>query len=162
MISRQEARGALEQYASTWVFRQRLQGEGTGPLIFLGDEDSPFAHVGVLKDPEDGKSAYHIAHALHPTIEAMDATCVTVCMLAYKVIQGVKYHGFILYHVDDEGYTHTRILDPTRGHHWILDGSPYWRAFPYTFGEGPHDMPAILGHHEEPTVKGGFDELLRP
>lgn len=162
MITRREARGVLEQYASTWVFRRHVQGDGTGPLIFLGTDDSPFHHVGVLKEPEDGKSAYHIANALHPTILAMAATSLTVCMLAYKVIQGVKYHGFILYHVDQDGWTHTRILDPERGNHWILDDSPYWRSFPYTFGDGPHEMPPILGHHEEPAMKGGFDELLRP
>lgn len=164
MIDREDARRILDAYASSQV-TAILKGAAQpgGPLVFLGDEENPLAHVGTLKSQEDGKSAFHIAHALDEAINAMDARSLTVLMFAYKVIHGIKYHGFMLYHVDADGGTHTRILDPQRGHHWILDGSPYWRSFPYTFGQGPHEMPAILGRHEESKHEpSGFDELMRP
>jgi hypothetical protein len=163
LIDREEARRILDAYASSQV-AALLSGASAHPtpLIFLGDEDTPLAHIGTLKQQEDGKSAYHIARAVHDAVQRLDAKSVTVLMFAYKVIQGIKYQGFMLYHVDDDGTTHTRILDPSTGHHWILDGSPYWKSFPYTFGEGPHDMPAILGRHEENVQSADFDEYLRP
>jgi hypothetical protein len=163
MISREQARTILEQYAQSRLARLALGLEGLGgPLIFLGDDEDPFKHIGTLKHEEDTRSAYHIARALHEAVEETEATNLTVCMFAYKVIQGIKYHGFMLYHVDADGTTHTRILDVDKWHHWILDGSPYWKPFPYTFGTGPHEMPAILGRHEEPVQGPDFDELLRP
>lgn len=163
MITREQARAVLEQYAETWLTGHALGAtDAIGPLIFLGDEDTPFAHMARLRDEDDGKSAYHLARAVHDSVLSLGASSLTVCMFAYKVIQGIKYHGWILYHVDDEGETHTRILDPERGLHWILDRSPYWKPFPYTFGDGPHEMPPILGRHEEPVDNPDFDELLRP
>jgi hypothetical protein len=163
MIPREDARRLLTAYAASRI--EHLLAGGTdmgGPLIFLGDEETPLRHMGNLKSPDDGRSAYHIARAVHEAVEALDATNLTVLMYAYKIIQGVKYHGFMLYHVDADGGTHTRILDPATGHQWILDGSAYWKPFPYTFGEGPHDMPAILGRHEDPVQAADFDEYLRP
>ncbi len=163
LIEREEARRILDAYASSQVAAILKGAQNTaGPLVFLGDEKSPLAHVGTLKQPEDGKSAYHIARAVHEAVVAMESKSITVLMFAYKVIQGVKYQGFMLYHVDEDNTTHTRILDPQNGHHWILDGSEYWRSFPYTFGEGPHEMPAILGHHDESVQAADFDEYQRP
>ena len=162
MITREQARTLLEQFAESKLARLAMGGDIGGPLVFLGDEETPFRHVGTLKNEEDGKSAYHVAHAMHEVIGELGARNLTVCMFAYKVIQGIKYHGFMLYHVDAEGGTHTRILDPERWNHWILDGSRYWKSFPYSFESGPHPMPTILGRHEEPKAASDFDELLRP
>lgn len=163
MIQREQARPVLEQFAESRLARLALGLEGLGgPLIFLGDDEDPFRHIGTLNDEDDCKSAYHIAHALHEVIQELEVSNLTVCMFAYKVIQGIKYHGFMLYHVDADGSTHTRILDVERWHHWILDGSPYWKPFPYSFERGPIEMPAILGRHEEPLPGPDFDELLRP
>ncbi len=163
MLTRQQARDVLSQYAESRLARLAMGAKDMGgPLIFLGTEDTPFRHVGTLKDGDDARSAYHVAHAMHDAILNLEAQSITVCMFVYKIIQAVKYHGFILYHVDRDGFTHTRILDPTTGHQWILDRSPYWKPFPYKFGEGPADMPAVLGRHEDPPPAGGFDEWLRP
>lgn len=164
MLTRQQARNLLEQFAENKLARIAMGADMGGPLVMLGDDESPFRHVGTLKDADDGRSAYHIAHAMHEVVQHLNATNITVCMFAYKVIQGIKYHGFMLYHVDSAGNVHTRILDPERWNHWILDGSEYWKSFPYSFATGPHPMPAILGRHEDeaPSKTSDYDDLLRP